>query len=85
MFERIEHPAQGRGGGRAGARGRVSLLSGQELQGKDLQSIPPNSRLILETLGGGGYGNPRPRAPEQLQQDISFELVSRQAAAVDYG
>ena len=84
MFERIEHAAQGRGGGRAGARGRVYLLSGQELRGKGLQSIPPNSRLILETPGGGGYGEPRQRAPEQLRQDISFELVSRQAAAVDY-
>jgi len=85
MFERMEHAAQGRGGGRAGARGRVYLLSGQELRGKGLQSIPPNSRLILETPGGGGYGEPRQRAPEQLRQDISFELVSRQAAVVDYG
>jgi hypothetical protein len=56
MFERIEHSPQGRGGGRAGARVRVSLLSGQELQGKDLQSTLPNSRLILETLGGGATG-----------------------------
>jgi N-methylhydantoinase B len=85
MFERIEHPAQGRAGGRAGARGRVHLLSGLELQGKGLQLIPPNSRLILETPGGGGYGDPRQRASEQLQQDISFELLSREAAAVDYG
>ena len=84
MFERMEHAAQGRGGGRAGARGRVYLLSGQELRGKGLQSIPPNSRLILETPGGGGYGEPRQRAPEQLRQDISFELVTREAAAVDY-
>jgi N-methylhydantoinase B len=85
MFERIEHAAQGRAGGRAGANGRVHLLSGQKLQGKGLQLIPPNSRLILETPGGGGYGDPGQRAPEQLKQDISFGLVSRQAAAADYG
>jgi N-methylhydantoinase B len=84
MFERIEHAAHGRAGGRAGANGRVHLPSGQKLQGKGLQLIPPNSRLILETPGGGGYGDPRQRAPEQLRQDISFELVTREAAAVDY-
>jgi len=84
MFERIEHAAQGRAGGRAGANGRVHLPFGQKLQGKGLQLIPPNSRLILETPGGGGYGDPRQRAPEQLRQDISFELVTREAAAVDY-
>jgi N-methylhydantoinase B len=85
MFERIEHAAQGRAGGRAGSRGRVHLLSGQELQGKGLQRIPPNDRLILETPGGGGYGDPHQRAPEQLQQDVTFDLVSPQAAAADYG
>jgi N-methylhydantoinase B len=84
MFERIEHAAQGRAGGRAGANGRVHLPSGQTLQGKGLQLIPPNSRLILETPGGGGYGDPRQRAPEQLRQDVSFELVTREAAAADY-
>jgi N-methylhydantoinase B len=85
MFERIAHPAQGRAGGRAGAPGRVYLLSGQELQGKGLQPIPPNSRLILETPGGGGYGDPRNRAPEQVRQDISLDLVTSEAAAVHYG
>jgi N-methylhydantoinase B len=84
MFERIEHAAQGRSGGRAGSRGRVHLRSGQELQGKGLQRIPSHDRLILETPGGGGYGDPRRRAPEQLRQDVSFGLVSREAAD-DYG
>ncbi len=84
MFERIAHPAEGRAGGRAGARGRVYLPSGQELQGKGLQLIPPNSRLILETPGGGGYGDPRHRAPERLRQDISLNLVTPEAAAVQY-
>jgi N-methylhydantoinase B len=85
MFERIEHAAQGRAGGRAGSRGRVRLLSGKELQGKGLQSIPPNDRLILETPGGAGYGDPHRRTPEALHQDVSHGLVSREAAAADYG
>jgi N-methylhydantoinase B len=81
MFERIEHAAQGRAGGHAGSRGRVHLRGGQELQGKGLQRIPVDERLILETPGGGGYGDPRRRAREQLQQDISLDLVSPAAAA----
>jgi N-methylhydantoinase B len=85
MFERIAHPAQGRAGGRAGSRGRVQLRSGQELQGKGLQRIPPNDRLILETPGGAGYGDPRRRAPAQVKEDVSYGLVSKQAAAADYG
>jgi N-methylhydantoinase B len=84
MFERIDHPAQGRAGGRAGARGRVRLRSGQELQGKGLQTIPANDRLILETPGGAGYGEPRRRAPEQVKQDVSYGLVSAEAATRDY-
>jgi N-methylhydantoinase B len=84
MFERIEHAAQGRAGGRAGSRGRVRLRGGQNLQGKGLQRIPSDARLILQTPGGGGYGDPRARAREALEQDIALDLVSR-AAAADYG
>jgi len=85
MFERIDHPAQGRAGGHAGARGRVRLRSGRELQGKGLQVIPANDRLILETPGGAGYGDPRHRASEQMKQDVSHGLVSAEAAARDDG
>ena len=85
MFERIDHPAQGRAGGHAGARGRVCLRSGRELQGKGLQMIPANDRLILETPGGAGYGDPRRRASEQMKQDVSYGLVSAEAAAGDDG
>jgi N-methylhydantoinase B len=85
MFERIDHPAQGRAGGYAGARGRVRLRSGRELQGKGLQVIPASDRLILETPGGAGYGDPRRRASEQMKQDVSYGLVSAEAAAGDDG
>jgi N-methylhydantoinase B len=81
MFERIDHPALGRMGGHAGARGRVRLRSGPELQGKGLQVIPANDRLMLETPGGAGYGDPRRRAPEQVKQDVLYGLVSVEAAA----
>src|SRR6516165_2538798 len=85
MFERIEHAAQGRAGGRPGARGRVYLDDGRELQGKGLQTIPPDCRLMLETPGGGGYGDPRKRPPERLHRDVALGLVSPRSAKLDYG
>jgi N-methylhydantoinase B len=80
MFERIDHPAQGRSGGCAGAGGRAYLESGQKLDGKGLQLIPAGSRLVLETPGGGGHGDPRQRAPELVHQDVSLGYVCADAA-----
>jgi N-methylhydantoinase B len=84
MFERIAHPAQGRAGATPGAPGLVRLRSGHELQGKGLQVIPANDRLILQTPGGGGYGDARKRAAAQVKEDVWFGLVSAHAAARDY-
>lgn len=86
MFERIDSAAQGRAGGRPGAPGRVYCAGSQaRLRGKGLQQIPGGERLVLETPGGGGYGDPRQRAAELLREDLRFELVSPEAAASDYG
>ncbi len=85
MFERVENAAQGRAGGGAGARGRVYLRSGQTLKGKGLQIIPAGEQLILETPGGGGYGDPADRSRSRVRDDLTFGLVSAEAAASDYG
>ncbi|MDX1576581.1 MAG: hydantoinase B/oxoprolinase family protein, partial [Kiloniellales bacterium] len=62
LFDRIDHPARGRAGGRAGAPGRVALGSGQALKGKGKQVIPAGDSLVLELPGGGGLGDPHDRA-----------------------
>jgi len=85
MFERIEHPARGRDGGHDGASGRVSLASGQVLRGKGQQTIPPGERLQLELPGGGGFGDPRERKPEEVAADVQNGLVSAEAADAIYG
>jgi N-methylhydantoinase B len=56
MFERVENPPQGRAGGASGSAGSVRLASGEKLRSKGLQDIPAGDTLILETPGGGGYG-----------------------------
>jgi len=85
MFERIDHPARGRNGGRDGAPGHVSLASGQILRGKGQQTIPPGERLRLELPGGGGFGDPRERNPEEVAADVRNGLVSAEAAERIYG
>ena len=61
MFDRAYHPARGRGGGRPGATGRVSLSSGEELPPKGRTSVSSGERVILEMPGGGGRGQPEER------------------------
>jgi N-methylhydantoinase B len=85
MFERVENVAQGRAGGGVGAAGRVYLGSGAALRGKGLQRIPPDHRLILDTPGGGGYGDPRKRARQDVRNDIALGFLSAARAASDHG
>lgn len=85
MFDRVDHPARGRDGGRPGAAGRVSLKSGATLRGKGQQVIPAGDRLILELPGGGGIGDPKARAAADIVEDIAEGLVSAEVAARDYG
>ncbi|MEM6745579.1 MAG: hydantoinase B/oxoprolinase family protein, partial [Pseudomonadota bacterium] len=65
-YDRIDHPARGRDGGGDGAPGRVSLASGAILKGKGFQMIPPGERLVVETPGGGGIGDPAERTADRI-------------------
>ena len=85
MFERVENVAQGRAGGRPGGRGRVYLRSGQQLNGKGLQTIPADERLVLETPGGAGYGHASHRSAAELESDLTFGLVSPESGRSEYG
>ncbi len=84
-WDRIHFPAQGAEGGLAGAPGRVTLSTGETLSGKGRQVIPPGSRLIVETPGGGGLGDPQQRLPQRVARDSANQLISPQAAAEHYG
>jgi N-methylhydantoinase B len=43
------------------------------------------ARMIADTPGGGGWGNPFDRDPERVLRDVRDEVVSVEAAARDYG
>lgn len=85
MFDRLDHPAAGRGGGRSGANGIVRLASGESFAGKGIQEVPVGGTLILELPGGGGFGDPRERSREALARDLKEGYVSPERARSDYG
>jgi N-methylhydantoinase B/oxoprolinase/acetone carboxylase alpha subunit len=84
-FQRVSTPARGRQGGQDGAPGVVRLSSGRPFRAAGRQPIPADDSLIVETPGGGGYGDPRRRAPERVTQDVQRGLITPAAALRDYG
>ncbi|MSO77377.1 MAG: hydantoinase B/oxoprolinase family protein [Alphaproteobacteria bacterium] len=84
-FERVHYAARGRHQGGPGAKGRLRLATGKELNNKGRQTIPTGDRIIVEMPGGGGFGAPFERPAELVLDDVLKGLVSRRAAAEDYG
>jgi N-methylhydantoinase B len=84
-YDRIDHPPRGREGGGPGQTGALHLGSGGALRGKGAQTVPAGDRLVIEMPGGGGLGDPRRRPVARVLADVRAGLVSRAAAARDYG
>ncbi|TPL97841.1 hydantoinase B/oxoprolinase family protein [Mesorhizobium sp. B2-3-11] len=76
MFDRVNHPAAGRNGGKAGVAGVVRLDDGTVMRPKGWQHVPAGRRLILELPGGGGYGDPSSRGAEARANDRSKGYIS---------
>ena len=85
MFERVRNPARGRDGGGDGAAGRVHVPGVGEFRPKGREVVPPGRRIVLETPGGGGLGDPAQRPPERVQEDVLDGYVTAEQAARAYG
>ncbi len=85
FFDRVEHPARGREGGRDGAPGAIGLASGQRLKAKGMQAVPSGERLLLELPGGAGHGDPFSRDPQAVAEDVLDELIDIDEARQKYG
>lgn len=48
-------------------------------------SVPPDSKVVIRTSGGGGWGNPFARDPEMVLWDVIEGFVSIDAARDEYG
>lgn len=84
-FDRLDHPPRGKDGGHNGKPATVSLKSGKKLKGKGFQQIPAGDRLVIETSGGGGLGDPKTRSDEAIAADVTEERISRRTAREVYG
>jgi N-methylhydantoinase B len=83
-FERINNPARGRDGGGLGAPGGVSLVSGKSIRSKGRQTIPGGDFIRLELPGGGGFGDPATRDPDQVALDVADGLITAETARQEY-
>jgi N-methylhydantoinase B len=83
-FERIDNPARGRDGGGLGAPGRVTLVSGKSIRSKGRATIRGGDFIRLELPGGGGFGDPATRDPEQVALDVADGLIDAETARTAY-
>ena len=77
-------------GGRPGMRSTKVLVRGdgsrEVLPSKcDQVKVAPGDRLIFQTAGGGGWGDPLERDADKVRTDVVRELVSADKARSDYG
>lgn len=88
-YDRARFPPGGVAGGKPGAASRFVIRLGS----KDEQETPASGRFdmrcgerfMLQSAGGGGYGEPRRRDREALARDIAEGRVTPAAADRDYG
>ena len=61
---------------------QLGLISPDKFSGVRLLE---SDRLMVETPGGGGWGDPRQRDRDRVRSDLRDELISREAAIDVYG
>jgi N-methylhydantoinase B len=91
QIERTQCPPWGLQGGQAGLANRISVL-----RRDGTRTQPPNGKLyaaqleagdayVIESGGGGGFGDPLERPAATVQEDVRLGYVSSEAAKEDYG
>ena len=80
--------ASGASDGMAGGRSSAVIRradGGEELiKSKIVATVRKGDRIVIETGGGGGYGNPVERDPTQVVADVRNGKVSADAAREIY-
>jgi N-methylhydantoinase B len=75
-------------GGKAAPPHRLKLYKGDQVVNVDAESfydLGEGDVFEIYESGGGGYGDPRRRAPERVQADVRDGIVSLEKARSDYG
>src|SRR5579872_5051327 len=88
-YDRAKFPPNGVAGGKPGSRSRFVIHLGadneQETPASGRYELSAGERFLLQSAGGGGYGDPRRRDRVALLRDIAEGYVSPEAAAREYG
>jgi len=85
MFDRVNHPAQGRHGGQPGAATMIAQDDGAPMQGKGKQFVGPGRKVVMAFPGGAGYGDPKARSKDMIRTDLLRGYISDDFAAKTYG
>ena len=87
-FDRTRYPPNGLAGGAKGSRSRFVIRLGsereQETQGSGRFEMRAGERFLLQSAGGGGFGDPSGRDPEALARDLAEGYVSPEGSLSDY-
>ena len=88
-FDKAIYPPSGIAGGTNGGGGRFVVRLGTPEQTETRASaryeMKAGDRFLIQSAGGGGYGDPHERDTEAVQRDVQEGYVTREAAASIYG
>jgi len=89
MLERLLEPPWGINGGGEG-KSNHAILSNKGVSDRSVTKesnivLNKDDTIVFQTAGGGGYGDPKKRSPEKIQDDIDQGYISSQVALDIYG
>ena len=84
MGNRTLFPARGIFGGGDGSL-RMHAIDGNPIHAKGRHDLAPGQRMRIVEAGGGGFGDPKARAPAAIAEDVAQGYVSAWAAQEIYG
>ena len=88
-YDRAKFPPNGVAGGKPGGRSRFVIHLGandeRETPASGRYELAAGERFLLQSAGGGGYGEPKKRDRAALTRDIAEGYVSAAAARREYG
>ncbi len=87
-YDRARFPPNGVAGGKPGGRSRFVVHLGadneRETPASGRYELRAGERFLLQSAGGGGYGDPRKRDRAALRRDVAEGYVSVETATREY-